>query len=260
LSDNIDNLLSDIYSSDSQSQGVKELANLINNLSQLLLKAISQLESRVLKIEQQLGRGGVGAQPQRTTSPIMTPAPAPKPKVASPFGAPVAPQRTPPPPPRPATTASPVTAPSPAAPKKSEGPASVAEAASMLGVTLKKAPSAGGGGSGPSFLTATVSPGAPSNATPTPASSSPTPQPASGEPAAPADGGMAGPRGGFRGELAEKLAKRRKKVQEQLESDFEGGDLAAKPSEPEVVEESTSSELKVDLEEELRNAFSKLKG
>ncbi|MCF2142251.1 MAG: hypothetical protein K9W42_00935 [Candidatus Heimdallarchaeota archaeon] len=261
MSDNIDNLLSDIYSSESQSQGVKELANLINNLSQLLLKAISQLENRVYKLEQQIGRGGGAISMPRAPGPTATPtpAPAPKPKVASPFGAPTAPQRTPPPPPAKASRAA---TPMPA-PKKSDGPASVAEAASMLGVTLKKAPTSSGpsgGSSGPSFLTTTVSPSAPGKAaTPTPAAS-PTPQTTVDAAAPTGGGGIAGPTGGFRGELAEKLAKRRKKVQEQLESDFEGADLAASPAPQEAAEESTSSELKVDLEEELRNAFSKLKG
>jgi len=56
LSDNLDNLLGDIYDSSSQSQGVKELANLINNISQLLLNAISQLEGRMTKLEQSSGK------------------------------------------------------------------------------------------------------------------------------------------------------------------------------------------------------------
>jgi len=56
LSDNIDNLLGDIYDSSSQSQGVKELANLINTISQLLLNAISQLEGRMTKLEQSSGK------------------------------------------------------------------------------------------------------------------------------------------------------------------------------------------------------------
>ena len=79
MSDNIDNLLSDIYSSESQSQGVKELANLINNLSQLLLKAISQLENRVYKLEQQIGRGGGAISMPRAPGPTTTPTPAPAP-------------------------------------------------------------------------------------------------------------------------------------------------------------------------------------
>ncbi|MHA1244331.1 MAG: hypothetical protein ACTSP7_07120 [Candidatus Heimdallarchaeota archaeon] len=56
MSDNLDNLLGDIYDSSSQSQGVKELANLINNISQLLLNAISQLEGRMTKLEQSSGK------------------------------------------------------------------------------------------------------------------------------------------------------------------------------------------------------------
>ncbi len=72
MSDNLDNLLGDIYSSSSQSQGVKELANLINNLSSLLLKAISQLETRVSKLEQQVGRGGTPRPPQ-PSSPVLPP-------------------------------------------------------------------------------------------------------------------------------------------------------------------------------------------
>ena len=63
------------------------------------------------------------------------------------------------------------------------------------------------------------------------------------------------------GELAEKLANRRQKVQQQIEDDFDAPDLAIEPAEEaEVVEDSASSELKTDLEDELRSAFSKLKG
>lgn len=252
MSDNLDNLLGDIYSSSSQSQGVKELANLINNLSSLLLKAISQLEARVMKLEQQVARGGSSAprppQPSRPAPPPTTRAPMPK--AASPFSSPVSP---PPPPPKPAA---PVSA--------DAGPGSAAEAASMLGVTLKKAPTttpattpAATSDSGPSFLTGVVNPDAPAETSPggaiQPDAAAPTSMGTSG--------GVAGPGGGFRGELAEKLARRRQKVSQQIEDDFDAPDLALEPGEEaEVEEESTSSELKGDLEDELRSAFSKLKG
>jgi hypothetical protein len=253
LSNNIDNLLGDIYSSSSQSQGVKELANLINNLSQLLLKAISQLEGRVAKLEQQTGRAPRAVQPMApspSAKPSTPPPPmpkAPKPKAASPFSAPAAPKSTPPPPPQPTSSAG-------------GDPGSVAEAASMLGVTLKKAPEAAAtsapadSASGPSFLTSTVDP----NAQTTAPSSTAGIQP---DAVAPASAGVAGPAGGFRGELAEKLAKRRQKVQKQIDDDFDAPDLST-IEEDEMIEEpaeSTSSELKTDLEDELRNAFSKLK-
>ena len=142
MSDNIDNLLGDIYSSSSQSQGVKELANLINNLSQLLLKAISQLEGRVSKIEQQLGGGSAPRPrtppppPQQKATKHATP-PAPKPKVASPFGAPTPTPARPTPAPPPVTTAKPKAAPDPAPAAQGTGHASDEEADSMLGVTLK---------------------------------------------------------------------------------------------------------------------------
>ena len=150
MSDNLDNLLGDIYSSNSQSQGVKELANLINNLSSLLLKAISQLESRVLKLEQQVASGGTPRPPQ-PSSPVPAPTTrAPMPKTASPFSAPSTP---PPPPPKPVPAAT-----------AGSGPANAVEAASMLGVTLKKAPAqttpAATSDSGPSFLTGVVKPDA----------------------------------------------------------------------------------------------------
>ncbi|HUT81786.1 MAG TPA: hypothetical protein VMZ29_11340 [Candidatus Bathyarchaeia archaeon] len=261
MSDNLDNLLGEIYSSSSQSQGVKELANLINNLSQLLLRGIGQLEARVLKIEQQMGMSKATTParplppppPPATQSPVARSTPAPMPKVASPFSAPTAPVTTPRPPPP--VTAAPV--------QSSIGAPSVSEAASMLGVTLKKAPTATtpSSSSGPSFLTSTVSQ---DTTTPTVASTvSNESMPSAVEPdaSAPASlgegGGIAGPAGGFRGELAEKLARRRQKVQEQLDDDFSG--LKSEDSSTEE-EESTSSELKLDLEDELRNAFSKLKG
>ncbi len=276
MSDNLDNLLGEIYSSNSQSQGVKELANLINNLSQLLLRGISQLEARVLKIEQQMGMSKAAPSrplppppPPTTQSPVAkaTP-PAPMPKVASPFSAPTPPaptmasQSTPPPPtmtpkPAPAVTSAP-------AATAGGGPASVSEAASMLGVTLKKAPastptSAPSSSSGPSFLTNTVSQNASPSATTMPADDT-IPSATEPDAVAPASsgGGIAGPTGGFRGELAEKLARRRQKVQEQLDDDFTG--VKSEGSSDEEEEESTSSELKLDLEDELRNAFSKLKG
>jgi hypothetical protein len=255
LSDNLDNLLGDIYSSSSQSQGVKELANLINNLSQLLLKAISQLEGRVMKLEQQVRSGGGTPRPPQPSAPATTRAPMPK--AASPFSTPTTP---PPPPPKPAAKPAAPVAASPAAPASpGGGPASAAEAASMLGVTLKKAPAktpaaASTTDSGPSFLTGTVNPDAPAATSP-----GATDQPDAMAPTS-TGGGVAGPGGGFRGELAEKLAKRRQKVTQQIEEDFEGADLVAEPGEEEVVEESTSSELKLDLEDELRSAFSKLKG
>ncbi len=263
MSDNLDNLLTDIYSSEQQSQGVKELANLINNLSQLLLKAISQLESRVGKIEQQMSRGSSSGLPppspmartppapaQRAPSPVAATPPAPKPKAASPFSAPAAPA------PPPATA--------------SVGPSSAAEAAGMLGVTLKKAPAATSpvaapaSSSGPSFLSTTVSPSAPKPAAATPAAAPVStmggpPQP---DAVAPASAGVAGPAGGFRGELAEKLARRRQKVQKQIDDDFDAPDLEVQPDSQmgeEAPAESTSSELKLDLEDELRSAFSKLK-
>ncbi len=254
MSDNLDNLLGDIYSSKSQSQGVKELAILINNLSQLLLKAISQLEARVLKLEQQSGRGGPAP---RAASPVAAPAP----KAASPFSAPAAPVRTPPPLQKPAATAS-------------TGPGSASEAASMLGVTLKKAPTSTAttpaapspsSSDGPSFLTGVVNPDERAGTTPGGVStaggpSAVAPDAVTPDAVAPASaGGIAGPAGGFRGELAEKLARRRQMVQQQLEDDFDAPDLAATPDE-EVVEETTSSELKLDLEDELRSAFSKIKG
>ena len=196
MSDNLDNLLGDIYSSSSQSQGVKELANLINNLSQLLLKAISQLEGRVTKLEQALGRSPAPPRPAPARSapaPSATP-PAPKPKVASPFGAPQAPAHP--------------TAPTPVA--ASSGPSSAAAAASMLGVTLKPAPkkeeavavSPISTSSGPAFLTGTV------NATPT-TPDAVAPSAAQPDAVAPASAGIAGPAGGFKGELAEKLERRR---------------------------------------------------
>lgn len=258
---NLDNLLSDIYSSDSQSQGVKELANLINNLSQLLLKGISQLETRVAKLEQQMASRPTAA-PARPAAqnPLAAATPAaPKPKVASPFSAPVAPKSTPPPPPPAATAAT-----------ASSGPGSPVEAASMLGVTLKKAPTTttSNSGSSPSFLTSTVN-NTPQPATPGPSATA-TPSAASAQPdaVAPApSGGVGAPAGGFRGELAEKLARRRRKVQEQIDQDFDAPDLgieAAPVAAPTAAavdpEDSTSSELKLDLEDELRNAFSKLKG
>ncbi|HUU77703.1 MAG TPA: hypothetical protein VMX55_05115 [candidate division Zixibacteria bacterium] len=263
MSDNLDNLLSDIYSSDSQSQGVKELANLINNLSSLLLKAISQLEGRVLKLEQQIGRGGGAPRSGGTPAPppvqAPTRTPVPMPKTASPFGATTAPVSTPPPPPAPTRTPAPVST--------GGGPSSASEAASMLGVTLKAAPTSKeplpvSNASGPSFLTGTVNP----DAVTTNASSGPVSTmggPPAPDAVAPSTG-VAGPGGGFRGELAEKLARRRQKVQQQIEDDFDSPDLAATQDEEEmtdeVVEESTSSELKLDLEDELKNAFSKLKG
>ncbi len=248
MSDNLDDLLGDIYSSKSQSQGVKELAFLINNLSQLLLKGIAQLEARVLKLEQQTGRGGPAP---RATSPVASPTP----KAASPFSAPATPARTPPPPPKPAATASTGT-----------GPGSATEAASMLGVKLKKAPTSTAAtpaapspssSDGPSFLTGIVNPEARTGTTPGGVSTAGGP-----DAVAPASaGGIAGPAGGFRGELAEKLARRRQMVQKQLDDDFDASDLAATPGEEaEVVEESTSSELKLNLEDELRSAFSKIKG
>ncbi|NPE07026.1 MAG: hypothetical protein GNW80_01985 [Asgard group archaeon] len=250
MSDNLDNLLGDIYSSSSQSQGVKELANLINNLSSLLLKAISQLETRVSKLEQQVGRGSTPRPPQ-PSSPVPPPTTrAPMPKTASPFSTPSTP---PPPPPKPAPVA---------AATAGGGPASAAEAASMLGVTLKKAPTkttpAAATDSGPSFLTGVVNPDAPAATSPSGATQPDAVAPTSMG----ASGGVAGPGGGFRGELAEKLANRRQKVAQQIEDDFDAPDLATEPGEEEeeVVEESTSSELKLDLEDELRSAFSKLKG
>ncbi|NHK30152.1 MAG: hypothetical protein FK730_02285 [Asgard group archaeon] len=252
MSKNIDNLLGDIYSSSSQSQGVKELANLINNLSQLLLKAISQLEGRVAKLEQQTGRTPRPPQPMAATTP------APMPKAASPFAAPAAPKSTPPPPPQTRRAA-----PQQPASTGSE-PGSIAEAASMLGVTLKKAPTSQpaatspSSDSGPSFLTSTVDP----NAQPSTPSSAMlgTAQPDAVAPVSEGSG-IAGPAGGFRGELAEKLARRRQKVQQQIEDDFDSPDLSK--DEEEIIEEpadSASSELKTDLEDELRSAFSKLKG
>lgn len=249
MSDNLDNLLGDIYSSSSQSQGVKELANLINNLSSLLLKAISQLETRVSKLEQQVGRDGTPRPPQ-PSSPLPPPTTrAPMPKTASPFSTPATP---PPPPPKP----------TPAATAGSASP-STAEAASMLGVTLKKAPTktapAAATDSGPSFLTGVVSPDAPAGTSPPGGAT----QPDAVAPAAMGpSGGVAAPGGGFRGELAEKLANRRQKVAQQIEDDFDAPDLATEPGEEveEAAEESTSSELKLDLEDELRSAFSKLKG
>lgn len=260
MSNNIDNLLSDIYSSESQSQGVKELANLINNLSSLLLKAISQLETRVAKLEQQTGR------PSSQTPPPPPSTRAPAPKASSPFGAPKAPTRTPPPPPpqKQATT-------SPAPTSTGGGPKSIAEAASMLGATLKPAPqkentptasTSPANSSGPSFLTGTVSNS--ETASPAGQETAPTATPDAVAPTPSGGGaGIAGPAGGFKGELAEKLARRRQKVQQQLEDDYEAPDLATTPEEGEhfvEAEESTSSELKGDLEDELRNAFSKLKG
>ena len=247
MSDNLDNLLGDIYSSSSQSQGVKELANLINNLSSLLLKAISQLENRVLKLEQQVARGGTPRPPQ-PSSPVPAPTTrAPMPKTASPFSAPSTPS---PPPPKPAPAAT-----------AGGGPASAVEAASMLGVTLKKAPAqttpATTSDSGPSFLTGVAQPDAQPQTSPVGATQPDAVAPASTE----TSGGVAGPGGGFRGELAEKLANRRQKVQQQIEDDFDAPDLATEPGEEaEVVEDSASSELKTDLEDELRSAFSKLKG
>ena len=251
MSDNLDNLLGDIYSSSSQSQGVKELANLINNLSSLLLKAISQLETRVSRLEQQVARGGTPRPPQ-PSSPVPPPTTrAPMPKTASPFSTPSTP---PPPPPKPAPAA--------AATASGSSP-STTEAASMLGVTLKKAPTktapAAAPDSGPSFLTGVVSPDAPPAATsPGGATQPDAVAPASME----SSGGVAGPAGGFRGELAEKLANRRQKVAQQIEDDFDAPDLVTEPGEEveEAAEESTSSELKLDLEDELRSAFSKLKG
>lgn len=247
MSDNLDNLLGDIYSSSSQSQGVKELANLINNLSSLLLNAITQLESRVTKLEQQVAHGGTPRPPQ-PSSPAPPPTTrAPMPKAASPFSAPSTP---PPPPPKPAPAAT-----------ASGGPGSAVEAASMLGVTLKKAPaktaSAAAPDSGPSFLTGVVNPDAPAETSPggaiQPDAVAPTMETSGG--------GIAAPGGGFRGELAEKLANRRQKVAQQIEDDFDAPDLAVEPGEEvEVVEDSASSELKLDLEDELRSAFSKLKG
>ncbi len=246
MSDNLDNLLGDIYSSSSQSQGVKELANLINNLSSLLLKAISQLETRVSKLEQQVSRGGTPGPPQ-PSSPVPPPTTrAPMPKTASPFSAP----STPPPPPPAAATAG------------SASP-STTEAASMLGVTLKKAPTktapVATSDSGPSFLTGVVSPDAPAATSPGGATQPDAVAPAS---MGASGGGIAAPGGGFRGELAEKLANRRQKVAQQIEDDFDAPDLAVEPGEEveEAVEDSTSSELKLDLEDELRSAFSKLKG
>ncbi|NHJ85078.1 MAG: hypothetical protein FK734_06425 [Asgard group archaeon] len=266
MSNNIDNLLGEIYTSDSQSQGVKELANLINNLSQLLLKAISQLEARVGKLEQQVARGGVAPAPrmQQPTapSPMPTPPPAPKPKVASPFSAPVAPVSTPQPTATPTVQQPVAQTPAPAS-NAGGGPGSVAEAASMLGVTLTKAPTSPQPtattsttpSSGPSFLTGVVNP----EAKVTPDAVAPTT--AQPEAMAPSTGGgVAGPTGGFRGELAEKLERRRQKVQQQLDDDYESADILDDVEEEEVAEESTSSELKSDLEDELRNAFSKLKG
>ncbi|MHA1221021.1 MAG: hypothetical protein ACTSQB_04740 [Candidatus Heimdallarchaeota archaeon] len=260
MSNNIDNLLGDIYSSNSQSQGVKELANLINNLSQLLLKSISQLEIRVSKMEQQIS-GGAGRAPQPSApNPLARATPAaPKPAVASPFSAPVAPKATPPPPPARAKSAA-------------GGPVSASQAASMLGVTLKKTPTAkpaaqpvaqpASSSSGPSFLTSTVNASAPKPATaPTSGGLSPTPDAAA--PVSTEGGpGVAGPRGGFRGELAEKLARRRQKVQKQIDDDFDSPDLEITSDDDlqDTEEESASSELKVDLEDELRSAFSKLKG
>ncbi len=253
LSDNLDNLLGDIYSSSSQSQGVKELANLINNLSQLLLKAISQLEGRVMKLEQQVRSGGATPRPPQPSAPATTRAPMPK--TASPFSTPSTP---PPPPPKPAAkpvvTAAPVDI--------GGGPSSAAEAASMLGVTLTKAPTPtpeASTSSGPSFLTGVVNPESRPETI--------TDEGIQPDAMAPAtmgsSGGIAGPGGGFRGELAEKLAKRRQKVTQQIEDDFDASDLSAdsgEEGEEGEVEETTSSELKMDLEDELRSAFSKLKG
>ena len=250
MSDNLDNLLGDIYSSSSQSQGVKELANLINNLSSLLLKAISQLETRVSKLEQQVGRGGTPRPPQ-PSSPVPPPTTrAPMPKTASPFSTPASP---PPPPPKPTPVAATADSASP----------STADAASMLGVTLKKAPTktapVASTDSGPSFLTGVVNPDAPAATSPPGGAI----QPDAVAPAAMGpSGGVAAPGGGFRGELAEKLANRRQKVAQQIEDDFDAPDLATEPGEEveEAAEESASSELKLDLEDELRSAFSKLKG
>jgi hypothetical protein len=60
------------------------------------------------------------------------------------------------------------------------------------------------------------------------------------------------------------MARRRKIVDQQLASDFDAPDLSRSEDIDEAMEEeetdSTSSELKTDLEDELRNAFSKLKG
>lgn len=269
MSNNLDNLLTDIYSSDNQSQGVKELANLINNLSNLLLKAISQLEGRVTKLEQQVSRGG-GTAPSSPVAPSRTPAPMPK--TASPFS-PATPVRSTPPPPPPQQKASP----SPAAASTGGGPTSAAQAAAMLGATLKPAPkktttpAAGpsaaapaASSSGPSFLTGVVDPNAKKSTSPSSVSTVGGPSAAAPDAMAPAStgGGIAGPAGGFKGELAEKLARRRQKVQQQLEDDFDAPDLAVTPEEEDLVEEDTSasSELKLDLEDELRNAFSKLKG
>lgn len=250
MSNNLDNLLSDIYSSESQSQGVKELAVLINNLSNLLLKSISQLESRVLKLEQTTRGGAAASSP---LAPATTP--APKPKAASPFKPATPVKRTPPPPQQRAT---PVTA-------TGGEPSSAAQAASMLGATLKPAPkktaSPAANGSGPSFLTGVVSPDARQTS---PSTASTAGGPAitidAAAPASTGGEGIAGPRGGFKGELAEKLARRRAKVQQQLEDDFDAPDLSETPEEEIIEEEAPSSELKTDLEDELRNAFSKLKG
>ena len=271
MSDNIDNLLRDIYSSRSQSQGFKELANLINNLSQLLLKAISQLESRVLNLEQQLGVKTL-PRPQQptlmaptqipTTPPSPKPTiPAPKPKTASPFSVPTT---LPPPQQKPARS------------MIGEGPATTAEAASMLGVTLKKVepkstPATTGtslstrsqGGSNPSFLTNIVNPEEKASTT-----ASDLPQVDAMAPTGLGSGtGIGAPGGGFRGELAEKLARRLQKVEKQIDDDFDAPDLSKiekeskiEEGEEEASKDSTSNELKTDLEVELRNAFSKLKG
>ncbi len=230
MSNNLDNLLSDIYSSESQSQGVKELAVLINNLSNLLLKSISQLESRVLKLEQSSG-GGVSS----PLAPATTP--APKPKSASPFKPTTPALRTPPPPPK--QRASPVATPraQPTASASGAGPSSAAQAASMLGATLKPAPTKtpAASGAGPSFLTGVVNPNT-SQASPSTVSTTgatidaSAPVSAGGvtiDASAPvsAGGGIAGPRGGFKGELAEKLARRRAKVQQQLDDDFDAKNM-----------------------------------
>ena len=169
------------------------------------------------------------------------------PKTASPFSAPSTP---PPPPPKPVPAAT-----------AGSGPANAVEAASMLGVTLKKAPAqttpATTSDSGPSFLTGVTKPNAQPETSPVVVTQPDAVAPASTE----TSGGVAAPGGGFRGELAEKLANRRQKVQQQIEDDFDAPDLAIEPAEEaEVVEDSASSELKTDLEDELRSAFSKLKG
>ena len=251
LSDNIDNLLGDIYSSSGQSQGVKELAVLINNISQLLLRSINQLEGRVTKLEQQLGGSTPKSRPAPKSPTASTP-PAPRPKVASPFGAPTAPARSTPPPP-------------PAAKATASTTPSSATAAAMLGVTLKSAPkkevtapaavAPTGDGSSPAFLTGTVN----ETAATTPVASA-TPGTVQPDAVAPTSAGIAGPAGGFKSELAEKLARRSKIVQQQLDDDFESPDLQLGLGEGEEEEESASSELKLDLEDELRSAFSKLKG